>query len=233
MTAVEVTGTPVSVDADGTLVDVAVDNSPVTVEADGSVAVAVEQVDVTVATSGSSVPVTVEEQTVAVTVPVGTVPDLASTRASVTVSDLFGGTVDFGTNGEAFIDYVRVGRIVHCWIYMFAADDWSTAGGALYIPAAEMPVAIKDQVANPASSIPTPRVGGFGFVAFGDDGTPTAFQAPPAYLDIGGGLKGLYFTIQPNTGGLSSILSPTNPETITGEAWIYTGYTPLEAASAA
>lgn len=233
MTTVNVTGTPVTVAADGSSVPVTVDESPVTVAADGSVDVTVEQVDVTVATSGSSVPVTVTGQTVAVTVlgAAGVTDDpFIDHDLTGDLTDLNGGTVNLGTNSEIIFRYRRVGRMVEGWINISAAADATYGnGGPLYFPGGTLPYQPRHPIANPVNAaLQHGYPGGFGF--FG--GSSFRFGSSMVVVDFGPGDLA-FVKNDVNAGGINSLVTDSSPQDLTGIEWIYAGYVVYEAASAA
>lgn len=135
--------------------------------------------------------------------PLTTVPNLI-------VSDLFGGTWDLGTLGEAFTQHSIFGSLVYFNLFL-AIDANATFGnhGPILIRSENLPVPI-------LGSLPTPfggsyaRPGAFGFIS--DIATNEGKMSVPVLTSTGG----ILFASVPNAGGLTGLVSDSGPVPLAG-----------------
>lgn len=147
---------------------------------------------------------------------------------SVTITDLGGGTLTFGTGGETRIEWVRIGRNVIMNVFFTVGTSPSLAGTGLpwVIASTELPYAPK----VPAGTYANP--GGFGYF---NNASSTAEAVnvgiKPAIAKIGS-VAALVWIADPGDGGIGNLMWNGNPVPINAGA-TYQGQITYEAAAAA
>ena len=151
--------------------------------------------------------------------------DVAFTDLDLTgdLADLFGGTIDLGTNGAVTMRYRRVGRVVDGWLWIGADDDATYgSGGPFYIPGSALPYAPQTPPSNPSGGsegwvFPS----GYGF--FLSIGGGFQFGASPTIANIGSAAM-VFAKTDANTSGLDGIVSDSSPQNLKLDFWAYSGY---------
>lgn len=140
--------------------------------------------------------------------------DIARTiDTSVTISDLFGGTINLGTGGTITLRWNRVGRIIDGTLVIIVGTSPSLGTGPWNISASELPATPYNWgIATGA------EIGGFG----GQSGNGNLELAAMIFADLGGGTAVGVFFCPPGDGTLGNLMSFNTPVPILAGATIQT-----------
>lgn len=129
--------------------------------------------------------------------------DIARTVDTViTITDIFGGTINLGTGGTATLRWNRVGRIIDGTITIVIGTSPSLGTGVWTIGSAELPAPAYNWGVGTGSEI-----GGFGAVS----GNGELELAALVFADVGGGVAVGVFFCPPGDGTLGNLMSFNAP----------------------